>query len=229
VTQSDYESQSTQDEGESMSWQGYVYAGWADQPENGGLKISGALGAGQTELEAERDIALSPGMAKSSHDGTIISAALQGGYEIRAGKWTLTPAMGLGYVQLKEDGFCESKAGPAGLQISSRKDHSLQSFAGGSVERQFCLMGMIIKPELRLRWQHEFYHDSKAIKARLAGGGDYFKTPGRDLSSDSLVAGLSVKTSISESAFCSFDYDLNLQNSNGYKGHVLALQLGFMF
>lgn len=131
----------------------------------------------------------------------------------------------MNYVHLREDGFKESGAGSANLEIDARNDNAVQSHLGGRIEPPISFAGLSMTPALQFEWRHEFNADSEHLKSRLAGGGGKFTTPGRNPAEDMLVLGTSLKANVSELAYCNIRYDLEIQESGGYTGHAFPLQL----
>ncbi len=132
-------------------------------------------------------------------------------------------------MHLRQDGFRESGAQSANLDIRSRTDNSVQSLLGARIERPFALAGIALVPALNLEWRHEFNTRSKPLEASLQGGGGRFKIPGRDRAGDMLLAGVSLKADFHESVYCNFSYDLEVQGNDGYTGHALRLQMVVKF
>lgn len=228
-TQSRYESDQSADEGQSDSLEGYLYGQWRRRPIPGGLQIGAALGAGTTKLEADRSIAFSDRTARSSHNGRTYSAFLQGGYDWTPGNWVLGPSLGISWVNLHENGFRESGADSADLDIRSRNSDSLQSFLGARFVRPAQWAETLVEPEFRVEWHHEFSPDTQDLEARLSGGSDYFTTPARDLAEDSLFLGVGLKARWSESFSGALNYGCKLQDLDGNTDHALRLQAKFLF
>jgi len=132
-------------------------------------------------------------------------------------------------VHLREEGFRESGADSADLKIKSRENNSLQSLLGGRIAHPLISGGFSLEPEMRVEWRHEFDHDSEDLEAKLTGGSDYFVTPGRDLSSDSLLLGAALKARLSGSIFGAVSYDCELRNSGDAIDHALRLQVTVTF
>lgn len=229
VMKSDYDSRDSRDQGKSETEQVYLYGKGRLPGRLHGLYLSGAIGAGKANLEAERAIAFAGRTARSDHDTDIYSASLAFRYPLHMNNWRISPALGVSYVHLREDGFEESGAGSANLEIDARNDDSVKSHLGGRIERPLSFAGLSMTPTLELEWRHEFHPDSEPLKSRLAGGGDKFTTPGRDLAEDMLFLGASLKANISEFAYCDVRYDLEIQDSGGFTGHAVGLQLGVRF
>lgn len=229
VTKNSYESDDTDDKGEGQSLQGYLYGSWRGRKEPSGLHLTGALGAGGTELSADRAIAFASRRTHGEHNGQIYSATLQGRYDWTSDGWLMGPTLGVSAVHLRENSFRETGAESADLQIKSRTNDSLQSLLGGRIAHPLTAGGVFLEPELRVEWRHEFDRNSANLESRLAGGGDYFITPGRDLADDSLLLGIALKTKLRESIIAGLSYDCNLRSSEETMDQALALQVTVPF
>ncbi len=228
VSETRLEAYGAADDGESESQQGYLYAAWSNPHRAGGLHLNGVLGAGRTELSAERGIPFAGRRAHSEHNGTLVSATISGGYAMNLGGWTIDPSAGLSFVRLREESFGESGADSADLKISARDNDSLQSLVGLRLSRPVDLPQVTLKPELRIEWRHEFDRHTESLQTRLVGTTSHFDTPGRDLAGDSLLLGATLQAQLSDTAFGSLSYDCDLQNGSA-TAHVLRLQLGMAF
>lgn len=229
VTESRYQADSSGDEGENESLQGFLYGSWNDPQTAGGWRFGVALGSGVARFEADRAITFADRTSHSDHDGQMLGTTFQGGYDWQLDGWILGASLGGSWFNLDEEGFQESGAGSADLAIHSRETDSFQGFVGGRLAHPFRWDDLILEPELRLQWFHEFSRQTGDLNSRLAGGGDYFTTTGRDLSGDSLVIGTTLKARLTETIFAQLGYDCTLQSDNGAIDHALSLQLGWRF
>lgn len=229
ATDSHYESDGSGDEGQSTTLQGYLYGLWSDPQDSEGWRLGTAFGLGATDIEADRSIAFSGRQAHSNHDGLILGGTFEGGYDWTPGPWKLGLSLGLSWVQLREDGFRESGADSADLNVRFRNSDSFQSFLGLGVARPMEWARFVIEPALRMQWHHEFSREGATIESELAGGGSYFSTPGRDLAGDSLVIGTDLKVQLSETSFANLGYDCKWQNHHGATDHALHLQATMRF
>jgi uncharacterized protein with beta-barrel porin domain len=227
VSECRLEARDSDDDSEIETRQGYLYAAWRDPRRVGGLHLNAAMGGGLSQLDSERVIPFAGRKTRSEHDGTLLGATIGGGYAVAAGGWIFDPTVGLSFVHLREESFCESGADSADLKIAARDNDSLQSLLGLRLRRPIQLTAFSLEPELRLEWRHEFNRKTESLRARLAGGGT-FATPGRDLAGDGVRLGASVKTILGDSVSGMLDYDCDLQ-SHGATGHALRLQLAVAF
>ena len=228
VTESRLKARDSGDDGEIDSQQGYLYAAWRNPRSSTGVHLNSAVGIGRTQLSADRHIPFAGRRAESKHDGILYSATISGGYAMDLAGWTLDPTAGLSFVHLREEGFREKGADSANLRIASRDNDSLQSLLGLRLSRDVSVRGFTLTPDLFMEWRHEFDRRTEDLSASLAGGGDRFDTPGRDLAGDALLLGTSLRARISDNLYGSLSYDCTLQN-NTATGHALGLKIALIF
>jgi len=228
-TGSDYEADDSGDEGGSTGLRAFLYGVWSDPPRSGGLRLGAAFGAGAAAIEADRSIAFVGRQTHSEHDGVILDAMCHGGYDWTRGAWIFGPTFGVSWVRLHEEGFEESGADSADLDVRSRDSDSVQGSLGGRLAREVTWSGAVLEPELRAIWQHEFSPDSADLKTTLAGGGEGFTTPGRDLATDSLLLGFGLNVRFSEAIFAGLSYDHRQHSGNAAADHTLHLQMAIRF
>jgi outer membrane autotransporter protein len=228
VTESRLEARDAADDADLDSQQGYLYAAWRNPRRAGGFHAHATLGGGLCQVEADRVLAFVGRTTRSEHDGYLLGASLGGGYALPLGGWTLDPTVGLSYAHVREDGFRESGADGADLRIAARDNDSLQGLLGLSLGRSMQLGGLELEPTVRAEWRHEFDRQPEDVRARLAGGGDRFATPGRDLAGDSLLLGAALQARWGASLLAGLVYDCDLQ-SHGATAHALRLRLSVAF
>jgi len=229
VTENDYRFRDTDDDGESQSQQGYLYGRWRNPQRWGSFQLDAAIGIGRTELTAQRAIEFAGRKAHSEHDGRVYSATMRGRLSLPLDNWRFSPALGVSYVRLAEEGFRETGADSADLEIRSRQGDSLQSLLGFDMEHPLTVAGVEMNPALQIEWRHEFEESGASLHSKLRDGDEYFTSPGRDLADDSLLLGTTLRTEFSASTYAAFSYGLLLQSGNNGAGHSLALQLGMVF
>jgi outer membrane autotransporter protein len=229
VAENRYQVRHSGDDGESDSQQAYLYAAWCDPRLSGGWHLNAVAGGGLVQLEADRSIPFAGRQTESDHDGTLYGASVSGGYRVDLGNWVLDPTAGLSFVHLREESFREKGADSADLNIGNRDNDSLQSLMGFRLSHPVQLTGVRLVPELQAEWRHEFDRRTEDLSATLAGGGDRFDTPGRDLASDRLLLGLSLGAWMGKNLYAGLGYDCEVQSSGGATSHALNLEIAATF
>lgn len=227
VTESRLRERGGDDQSKNDSQQGFLYARWSDPHKAAGPYLSAVVGGGRVGWRNQRHIAFADRRADSRHDGVLYGATLSGGYGVALNGWRLTPSLGLSFVHMHEENFRERGADSANLQVASRSNDSLQSLLGVRFARPLVLPRILLNPELRLEWRHEFDRKNADLQARLDGG-DGFASPGRDLPGDALLMGAGLGVRLSQSLSGGVDYVCDLQNQ-GASSHSLRLHMAWTF
>jgi len=147
-----------------------VYAGYQDH----GWYANGLFSYGHNVYSEARRI-LVPGIdttATGSPEGNQYVGNLDGGYEFHDQAWTYGPSAGLQYVHLDVDGFSETGAGGANLNVSHQETDSLRSRLGGEVRYHTMWWSKVaFNPHLSAYWQHEFMDASHGITSQFSAVG----------------------------------------------------------
>ncbi len=98
--------------------------------ERGGFAaaLSATFGAGNADT-----LRTIIGSSRARYDLWVAGAAVEIGYAIKVGGWTLRPVAGFDYVSIRTDGFTESDA--LGLHVAERKVDRLRASAGAEIGR----------------------------------------------------------------------------------------------
>lgn len=217
--------------GSELSADTFGFGGYAAWQYEGWHADAHAL-AGWNNYDQSRRIVL-PGLdrtANSSPDGQQVTAAVNGGYNWKKGGWSFGPLAGVQYVHLNIDGYTETGAGALDLAVNRQQTDSLRSSLGGRVSYDIKLSnGMVLTPEVRLSWQHEFLDDSRGVVATFSDpSAGAFSVRTDDPSRDWALLGLSLTGSLSERTSVFADYELQAGQSNFIAQSIaLGVKLGF--
>ena len=152
--------------------------------------------------------------AKGEFDGHEANTFAEIGYELKRGRWILTPTASVQYAKLWIDSFSETGADSLNLRIASQQADTLQSGLGGRVSYDWKIGKRHLVPRIQASFQHEFLNDSRGIEAKLAQGSSAFSvqtdSPARDFGL--LGAGFSVLLSDSISTY--LDYQTQVWQKN---------------
>jgi outer membrane autotransporter protein len=171
------------------SYQGTLYAGYADI-ENP-YYLNGAFSFAYNKYDSLRHIAAGTIMrtANSDYDGQQYSVLLDGGYTFKSGEFGITPMASLQYTRLHLEGYTEKNAGALNLHVNSQNYDMLQSGLGMKIERPFKTETGTIIPEVHARWLYDFIGDRQETTSTFSGGGGSFATNGFDPAQHSLNVG----------------------------------------
>lgn len=187
-----------------------LYAGFR----SGGFRADTVLSYAWLDNDTSRNIPIGPidRTAKADYGGHRFGAGLDLGYALRLGPIEIEPQAGLQYTRLKQNSFDEKGAGAISLDVDATKVDSLRSSVGARLAVNIPLGNMVVLvPELRGRWQHEFLDDRGRIDAQFAGQpASAFTADGVDTPADSAVLGGGVLIRFSQTFSAFVDYDAKL-------------------
>ena len=186
-----------------------------------GFYVDGAVGGGYNSYETRRG-ALN-GTARGSTSGGEFNALLATGYTWKSGDLSVGPVANVQYTNVSLNSFRESGS-LAPLKIASHSGESLRTSLGfkASYDIHPLASGVVIRPEIRAAWQHEFGDSSFALDSRFAnGGGNTFTVRGPEIGDDSLLVGAGVAVLWNERTSTYVYYDGELGRTN-YSSHNVS-------
>jgi outer membrane autotransporter protein len=186
---------------------GYAHAG-VDLANGGSLEVSGgkfglygtafgcgfyldaAVIGGLNAYDSRRTALL--GQARGSTDGGDLSALVAGGYDWKLGGLSVGLTASFQYTWVGVDGFTE-EGSLAPLKIDDQHAESKRTALGARASYDWKVGGMVVTPELRVAWQHEFGQTQYAVASSFASGaGTGFSVTGPSIGHDSLLIGVGV-------------------------------------
>ncbi|WP_161810392.1 autotransporter outer membrane beta-barrel domain-containing protein [Steroidobacter agaridevorans] len=123
-------------------------------------------GAGLVNVDAHGDT-----------DGMTYSAGLSGGYDFLVGGLTLSPTVGLFYIDATIDGFTERGAGGLNLIYDEQTFQSFTGNLGFRVTYAWNLSWGVLLPHLRVDYVREFKDDADVFGVRFAADPNATSTP----------------------------------------------------
>ena len=176
-----------------------------------GYYLNAAVGGAYNSYRTKR--ATLGGHAHGKTNGGEFNALLGGGYDYRAGGFTVGPVASLQYTYLGLDGFTE-RGSLVPMSFPSQNQNSLKGALGARVVYTWRTSGVSIRPELRLQWQHEFLDSTAALESGFAGGGTVFTVRGPELGRDALLldAGVTVQFDAPYSIYAAYTAELGRKN-----------------
>lgn len=178
----------------------------------GGFYIDTAVTGGYNSYDTRRSAL--QGTARGDTDGGELNALFATGYDVKAGNFTFGPTASFQYTYLGIGSFDEHGS-LAPLSFRSQHQDSLRTAFGMRASYDWKVGGVVIRPELRAAWQHEFGDDRYAIDASFSGGnGNLFTVDGPRLGRDSLLlgAGFAILWSERISTYVYYDGELGREN-----------------
>ena len=154
------------------------------------------------------------GEARGSTDGGELNVLFGTGYDFKAGGLTFGPTATFNYTYIGTSGFDESGS-LAPLSIHGGHGESLRSAFGLKASYDWKVGGIIIRPEVRAAWQHEYGDAAYAMDSSFASGaGNSFLVNGPKLGRDSALLGAGFAIQCSERCSTYFYYDGEVGRTN---------------
>ncbi|WP_165920171.1 autotransporter domain-containing protein [Chthoniobacter flavus] len=152
--------------------------------------------------------------ATGDTDGGELNVLFGGGYDFRQGNFTFGPTASFSYTYLGTNAFTEHGS-LAPLDIHGGKGESLRTAFGIKASYDWKVGGVLIKPEIRAAWQHEYGDTAYSLDSSFANGaGDSFRVAGPQLGRDSALLGAGFAIQCSERCSTYFYYDGELGRRN---------------
>ena len=160
------------------------------------------------------------GNAYGSTKGGEFNALFATGYDWKTGGLSIGPVASVQYTYVGLDSFRE-RGSLAPLKFGSNSSESLRTALGLKASYDIQAGGVVIRPEVRASWQHEFGDSSYALDSRLANGaGNTFTVHGPEIGDDSLLLGAGVAVLWNERTSTYVYYDGELARTNYRSNNV---------
>ncbi len=156
------------------------------------------------------------GSPSGSTSGGEFNTLLGIGYDFKSERvegLTFGPIGTLQYTYIGFSGFRENGS-LAPLDYESQGGTSFRSTLGAKATYEWRVGGAIVKPELRVAWQHEYGDNDFGIDSRFAHGGNTFTVAGAEIGRDSLLVGAGVAVLWNERTATYLYYDGEIGRSN---------------
>ena len=177
--------------------------------------IQGGLNSYDTRRSALR------GTASGSTTGGEFNGLIATGFDFTNEALRVGPIASFQYTHIGFSGYGESGS-LAPLRYGSQGTTSMRSAIGMKASYEFRREGLVIRPEIRAAWQHEFGDIHQAIESTLASGGPAFTVQGAEIGRESLLLGLGVAVLWNERTATYLYYDGELLRSNYTSNNVSA-------
>jgi outer membrane autotransporter protein len=184
----------------------------------GGWYADAAVTGGYNSYDTRRNGL--QGDARGDTEGGEVNALFGTGYDFKVGGLTFGPTATFNYTYLGTDSFTE-QGSLAPLNVHGGAGESLRSAIGFRASYDWKCGGILIKPEIRAAWQHEYGDATYGLDSSFAqGGGSAFTVNGPRLGRDSALLGAGFAIQFSESCSTYFYYDGELGRENYHSASV---------
>jgi outer membrane autotransporter protein len=208
---------------EGDSYKGAVYATLFKN----GFFLDALMGAGYNSYNTHRSSV--GGYAEGNPDGWELDSLINGGYDIHKGNWTITPMASLAYTRVTMNSFTETGS-MSPLTFPTQNQDSLRTDLGVEISYSAVMNnGMVITPQARLSWQHEFLDSTQSINSSFVSTpGSAFTVNGPEINRDRAMisAGFNVLITPNVSAYANYDSQLGNSNYN-YNSVTVGVNVAF--
>ncbi len=156
------------------------------------------------------------GTARGDTDGGDLNVLYGMGYDFKAGGLSFGPTASFNYTYVGLRDFSETGS-LAPLHFNSQGQDSLRTSFGAKASYDWKIGTVLIKPELRAAWQHEYGIASYALDSSFASGaGDVFQVNGPKIGRDSFLlgAGFSIQLNPRTATYVYYDGELGRERFN---------------
>jgi len=155
-----------------------------------GFYLDTSVSGGVSDYQTHRTALL--GTANGSTDSGTVNVLVAGGYDWTTGALTIGPIASFQYTYVGLDGFTETGS-LAPLRYGDQSINSIRSALGVKASYDWKIGGILIRPEIRTSWQHEYGDSTYSIVAGFANeSGNNFTVNGPRIGRDSLLIGAGV-------------------------------------
>ena len=158
------------------------------------------------------------GDALGSTDGYELNGFLGAGYDWKMNSWTFGPVGTIQYTYIDFNSFTETGS-LAPLHFPDQNEDSVRSTVGARLAYDWRQGNMIVRPEVRASWQHEYADRAYAIDSQFASGaGDIFTVWGPHIGRDAALVsgGVAVQWNERVSTYVGYDGVLGRDNYNSH-------------
>jgi autotransporter-associated beta strand protein len=199
-----------------------LYATYFD----GGFYVNSAVQGGYDTYETNR--ASLGGIAHSSPVGGDLNVLFAPGYNWTMGGFTFGPTSRFQYAYESTNGFTETGS-LAPLTVASQHTESIISAFGVKASYDWKIGTAILRPELRLEWEHEYGDVATSVGSALASGaGNSFTVTGPQIGRDDMHIGAGFALVLSERLSTYLYYDGEVFRTN-YDASTVTGGFRFLF
>ncbi|MEP6667765.1 MAG: autotransporter domain-containing protein [Chthoniobacter sp.] len=153
----------------------------------GGFYVDTAVSGGYNSYDTHR--AGLKGTARGDTDGGELNVLFGTGYDWKLGNFTVGPTASFQYTYLGIGDFTEHGS-LAPLSFRSQHQDSVRTALGMKAAYDWKVGGVVIRPEVRASWQHEYGDTAYQLDSSFqGGGGNLFSVNGPNIGRDSLLLG----------------------------------------
>jgi uncharacterized protein with beta-barrel porin domain len=225
-------SQATFLDGGSAKGNGLFFGLYAAYADDQGFHADALVGGGYTGFQTRRPVSFGDIDRTASADPGAgqLNIALNLGKDWRAGSFLFGPLAGLQYTYASTAAFTEQGADSLDLGVDPVAANSLRSTLGARAVYVWQIgKNLVLLPEVRALWMHEFLAQPLDITSRLdAGRGASFDYSTGTPYADSLFAGAGLGFRLGEQFTGSIFYNVNFAGTD-YVNNIISADLNYAF
>lgn len=182
----------------------------------GSLYAYGSLGYALNLYDLKRGINFGglARTARSSTTGHQFNLYGETGYDLKLGRFILTPSATLANSTLWVGGFTEQDAGALNLKVASQTAASLQTGLGGRVTVPVKAGSVQVVPQGYAFYQHEFANGSRGLNASLSQGSSTFNFQTDAAKRNFAVVGANVTVGLTKNLYAQVNYNAEVGRGN---------------
>lgn len=185
----------------------------------GGYYADFAVSGGYRDYDTKRSAL--EGTAHGDTDAGQFDLLFGTGYDWKIGALTIGPTATFEYTYLGLDSFDEHGS-LAPLHFPDQSGESIRTSLGIKASYDWKVGNVLVKPEIRAAWQHEFGDDDYALDSQFAhAAGNVFTVNGPETGRDSLLLGAGVAIQFNEKVAAYLSYDAQLLRER-YEHHAVS-------
>jgi outer membrane autotransporter protein len=186
----------------------------------GGFYVDAAVTGGFNNYDIDRTALL--GTARGSTEGAEVTALVATGYDWKIGGLSIGPVANFQYTYVDFDSFTESGS-LAPLKFNNQNADSIRTSIGLKTSYDWKVGSVVVRPEIRAAWQHEFGDTEYSIVSSFANGaGNSFTVNGPQIGRDSLLIGAGAAVLLNDRVSIYAYYDGELARTNYSSNNVSA-------
>jgi outer membrane autotransporter protein len=168
------------------------------------------------------------GTARGDTDGGDLNVLVGAGYDFKRGGFTFGPTASFNYTYIGTGSFTETGS-LAPLHFNSQGQESIRTALGIKASYDWKVGGLLIKPEFRAAWQHEYGDAAYEIDSSFANGaGSTFTVTGPRIGRDSFLLGAGFAVQVNDRLSTFFYYDGELGRTR-YDSHNVTGGVRYAF
>ncbi|MHC4430112.1 MAG: autotransporter outer membrane beta-barrel domain-containing protein, partial [Planctomycetota bacterium] len=201
---------------------GGPYVSWT----SGNFYVDGSVTFGYHFYDGSRNIPALDRIADSDFDGYDITGYVGAGYHYEIARdLFVTPIASMQYSYFDFDGFTETGAGGANLNVDSRTVDSLRSRLGANISLKLD-WDVDIVPYFFVGWEHEFM-DDEDVAARFAPGSSPFLIDTGNPAKDSVFVGGGANVLLKHNVSAFIRYEGSFSDDSDVSGIAGGISIAF--